>query len=464
MSRHWLTAVVFASVVVLTGNQAQAGDLGVWAVGDMVRIDPESGRAFEDNPTQLPKGASGDHRKGNTVWSAVDRTVQLHAARNEVVAFQVIVEGKAARVDVSASPLSGPSGAVIADTQIKLYREWYIWVDQKLGNQTAKGCMLPLGPGWYPEIAIPLDTPGHGGGFAIPSADFHDPSGTKRPRQTNQAIWVDVHVPTEATPGDYNGQITVRADGKTHTVDVRLSVWDVVIPATMHMHAELMTYGRVAKEPDLALMRAIFRLAHEHRTFVSDSKARPPYDGTRYDWQAFDARFGPVLDGSALTEGPCAGRPIPYWTLPIEFNVDRTVDKRASWVFKDWPLPSQRTPSGFGVVFSDAFKQQLRDAIGRYHAHVVDKGWKDTHFYIWQNSLDEPGLHKTGRALKAGAEQVRAIHDTATLVKAMGIAQISYKLDIGSGFINNKLDLDGDGTRHGAYDVANYLGPVVDCW
>lgn len=457
-------ASVLAACIALGVAGSAGGEVRVWAVDDMVRIDPQTGRVFEGNPTVLRDGVQGDYRKGNAVFSADDRTVRLSAGRNEVVAFQVIVEGRADAVDVVAGPLAGPGGARIAAGQFGLYRQWYIWVDAALGNQQAKGCMLPLGPGWYPEIAIPMDTPKVGRGFSIPSADFHDPSGAKRPKQTNQAVWVDLHVPADATAGEYDGRITVRADGATHALAIKLTVWDFVIPSTMQMHAELMTYGTMVRQPDAAVMLAYFRLAHEHRTVISDSKARPPYDGQRFDWKAFDARLGPLFDGSGLTDGPCAGGAIGYWTLPIEFSVDRTVDKSVSWVFRDWPVVATKTASGFGVVFGEVFAKQVGAAIRRYHRHFVENRWTDTHLYVWQNCLDEPALHKTGRALAAGREQVKAIYDTARLVGALGIGQVSYKLDIGSGFVNNKLDLDGDGKRRGAYDVASYLGPVVDLW
>jgi len=61
-------------------------DVTLWAIDDMVRIDPETGTAFEDNPTQLPGGLPGDYRSRNAVWSAADQTVHLCGARNEVVA------------------------------------------------------------------------------------------------------------------------------------------------------------------------------------------------------------------------------------------------------------------------------------------------------------------------------------------------------------------------------------------
>jgi hypothetical protein len=99
---RWLTslatALVFGMVSAQTSTSADVkvdhpGGLTLWAVGDMVRIDPETGKAFEDNPAQLPGGIARDYRSNNAFWSGKDKTVDLVAARNEVVAFQLIIEG-----------------------------------------------------------------------------------------------------------------------------------------------------------------------------------------------------------------------------------------------------------------------------------------------------------------------------------------------------------------------------------
>jgi hypothetical protein len=430
----------------------------------MVRIDPQTGRAFEENPEQLPGGLSGDYRTQNCVWSAQNRTVRQCGARNEVVAFQVIIEGRAKKVTVEASPLAGAGGSAIDRSRLRLFREWYVPITDEQGNKKAKGCMLPLGGGWYADAAIPLSTPKVGNGFAIPSRDFHDPSSTRFCDQKNQAIWVDVHIPDDAKPGDYTGTITVTADGHPQSIALRLTVWDFAIPRKMNMHAELMNYGATAKEPDTEMMYNYFRLACEHRAVISDNRVKPPYDGGQYDWQQFDRRFGPLFDGSVFSAGPCKGLPIPLWIMPVEYSVDRTADKPHKTPFKDWPLTVRKTPTGYGVVFDEPFRSNLAAAISKFHDHFAAKGWNATHVHVWQDSLDEPGFHKSGQGLKAGAEQAVAIYETAKIVTLLARDSLSYRLDIGSGNINNKLDLDGDGKQRGAYDVAAYFGPVVDFW
>ena len=451
----WLTC----AAVVCAAGVCQAGPVVLWAIGDAVRIDPLTSRAFEDNAKQLPGGLSGDYRKANAVWSAQERAVSLVAARNEVVACQLVIEGQADRVAVRASALRGPGGAMIPASGVTLYREWYVWIDEKKGNATGKACMAPLGAGWYPDALIPLTEARVGNGFAIPSRDFHTPDGKQFPKQVNQAIWVDVHVPTDAKPGQYVGTMTVDADGTSQTVALKVTVWDFVIPSQMHMHAELMNYGQTVREPTPVMLN-YFRLAHEHRVFISDNKAKPAYDGKDYDWAEFDAKFGPIFTGKAFTRGPCAGEPIPYWTFPIEYYVLRP-DKQNKRSTRDWPLSPLKTASGYGVQFTEQVQRDLLHAIRKWDEHFVKNGWTRTMHMVFQNSLDEPGFHKNGEGLKAGREQAIAIYETARLVQQAKPRVIEYKLDIGGGNSGNKLDLDGNGKAEGPKDVANYLGPVV---
>ncbi|MCD6364875.1 MAG: DUF4091 domain-containing protein, partial [Planctomycetes bacterium] len=101
-------------------------------------------------------------------------------------------------------------------------------------------------------------------------------------------------------------------------------------------------------------------------------------------------------------------------------------------------------------------------AMKKWQAHFVAKGWTKTRHGIFQNCLDEPGFHKSGEGLKAGAEQAVAIFETAKIVKDSGVDLIFYKLDIGGGNNRCELDLDGNGKVEGPVDVANYFGPYIE--
>lgn len=456
--------ILLSSAVVCLGQSApasQAGTFRLWAIDDMVRIDPETGKAFEENPRQLPGGLTGDYQKRNTVWSAKDNTVSLVGARNEVVAFQVIIDGQGEGFRVETTPLAGQAGTIPL-ANIQAFRQWYIHLPEQ---KPMKGSYTPLAGGWYPDVCIPLSEAKYGNGFSIPSKDFHDPAGEKFPAQKNQAIWVDIHIPANAKPGTYTGKITAKnAAGDAKSIAVTLDVWDFAIPSEMNMIAHLINFGETIKEKDPAMMYAYHRMAMAHRTYISDDGAPSfTFDGREFDWKAFDERYGRLFDGSAFTEGPTAGQPLPTWPFPIEFAIARP-DKGRKVAGRDWPLPATKTASQCGVVLTDEYKKGLIEVLKKVDAHFAEKGWNRTSLLVYQNCLDEAGYHKAGEQLEAAKEQAKAIRETASVLRQAGLKRFRYRIDIGSGFINNKLDLDGNGQAEGPMDVAKYFAATTDTW
>src|SRR3989442_14757207 len=112
------------------GWSAGAG-MEVWAIGDSVRIDPIRSQAFEDNHELFPDGIHGNYKQSNLVWDAGARRVSLKAARNETVAFQIVIERtveKLSNIKLALGELIGPNGARIPAANVDLFREWYVHV------------------------------------------------------------------------------------------------------------------------------------------------------------------------------------------------------------------------------------------------------------------------------------------------------------------------------------------------
>ena len=105
-----VTLIVLAGAIVLwaAGWEARGGEavsergVNVWAAGDGVRVDPETGRYLEDRTDLFPDYPTGEYRSRNPLWDAGKGRVSLHAARNEFVSFQFVVEpdGPVGRVSV----------------------------------------------------------------------------------------------------------------------------------------------------------------------------------------------------------------------------------------------------------------------------------------------------------------------------------------------------------------------------
>ena len=83
---------------------AQAA-IDVWAVGECIRINPQTGVAYEDNRVYAGD-LKGDYRNQNLVWDRKQNLVRLFGGRNEVVAFQLILRSEDLRqIRVSVSDL-----------------------------------------------------------------------------------------------------------------------------------------------------------------------------------------------------------------------------------------------------------------------------------------------------------------------------------------------------------------------
>jgi hypothetical protein len=171
------------------------------------------------------------------------RAAVLSAARNEYAPFQIAVRagtGGLKHVNAVAGPLVSKRGHAIPADRITLYREHYIEVRKSSPKSKAT-------PGWYPDALIP----------------FLDPSTGKPPvsarfvaapfdiaADSNQPLWVDVLTPSDATPGEYIGTITISAEGiRPHRVPIQLTIWDFTLPETPSMRTH---FGDADVNPQLS--------------------------------------------------------------------------------------------------------------------------------------------------------------------------------------------------------------------
>ena len=195
-----LFGAAFVPQVVKPLRLVQERDWTVWTVSSMARI----GRS------DPPQSRSG---------------VNIRAARGEYEAFQVVVSGGSSAVtsvDVEASDMAGPEGSTIPRESLALYREHYVQVthpspDPGRGNR-------PLGIGWYPDALIPIGGPRIASQGELKGVPFDVGA------NTNQPLWVDVHVPFDAHPGTYTGTLRVSTARQERRVPISLRVWDFAVP------------------------------------------------------------------------------------------------------------------------------------------------------------------------------------------------------------------------------------------
>jgi hypothetical protein len=371
------------------------GEAEVAILDELDKVQPVTGE-------MIPKQPDG-YLAANHLWSAKEKRIRLHAARNEFVGFQVLLRGKIQGV----RPRLTFPGAEAAKIRV----EWgnYHHVLSKKG---------PL-----PDPIVPLSGP-----VSVPSASESIEG------QNSLGLHAEVYVPHEVKPGDYKGRLTLDAGGQTLALDVLLRVWDFTLPDYLSFLPEMNCYGLPANE------RAYYRLAHRHRTAlnrvpysqkgtVSDGCA-PGWDGRTLDWSAWDRRFGPYLDGSAFVDLPRRGVPLECFYLPLHEN---------------WPTTMADNYNGSywaDRAFPASYRRNFVEVSRQTAAHFEAKKWHETLFHVFLNNkvdfkrngwsrgsspwlLDEPASFQDYWALRYFG---KAFHEGRN--QAPGRAKLVFRCDI----------------------------------
>jgi hypothetical protein len=248
-----------SALFLLPSLVAAQTSLQVWAVND--------GEKVEKDDLNHPAKAR------NSIWDG--RRVKLFGARNEVIAFQLIVEAgnkPVEKLSVSFAGLTHKNGKAqiayappaadptdYAGRPIQLFSENYMHVTEptraswiyRLGTPSA-----PKDPtGWKPVQLVPENAKPGRGGFPLKVA----------PR-TNQPIWIDIYTARGLPAGVYTGRVAVNADGGITHVPVELELFDFTLPDENSMHA-MVYYERVQPESYQGrdLDAEFHRFAHRQR-------------------------------------------------------------------------------------------------------------------------------------------------------------------------------------------------------
>lgn len=147
------------------------------------------------------------------VPSASGSSVELFAARNEPESFLLVVRPtrRLNNFRVEASGFTGTPGRMIAGSAVSIKHVAYVKVTKPTGG-----------------IGIPLEWPDPLPPYEGPSTAYAD---------ENNPLWITVHVPENASPGVYRGQIRLSADAWNKDVPVTLTVWGFALPPRAHMRS-----------------------------------------------------------------------------------------------------------------------------------------------------------------------------------------------------------------------------------
>ena len=291
---------------------AQSAITAVWAVDDGEKIRQDD----MHNPAK--------YGVNNSVWDGT--RVAIFGARNEIVAFQLIIEAAetpAKNVTVTLDSLvngkaiiaNSPSADVYSSVgrRIDLFVEHYVHVTQRSpfdgghGFYNARPLPDDMFTGWIPDALVPFDAPikapAHGQGGAPFSIDVGK----------TQAVWVDIYIPKDASPGSYTG--TARVFEGEHVVaalPLSVDVFDFELPDETHAKSffswnpDLLTarYGLAENSAEYwDVFRRFMNFCHRHRIDLVDG---------RQSLGAFRTHLAEYYTGSAYRpeysyEGPGEG-------------------------------------------------------------------------------------------------------------------------------------------------------------
>lgn len=329
--------------------------MSIFLIGDLFRVDGATGACVE---------------AGFPDACAPQAALSLVAGRNQYVSFQVVFAPESGRLEAASvdfTPLSGPAGTIEA-AQYDAYVEWFHHIEGAL----VPDMLLP-----YPQtpLRIPQD-----------KAYLED--------QRVGALWVDLYIGRDVSPGLYRGEVRASAAGEKAALTVEILIKAAVIPEGGQITADFNNYAdslsphfdSLRQNPDryhdgsyFAVETAFYRMAREHRGLFHNLPYRhssaipesfvPELAGEGKamrvaSWSLFDAHFGPLLDGSAFKGSRVSERPLEFMYLP--FNLG-------------WPASYEKWGR-------KGYKTEYRRILWEFTRHFEEKGWDKTWLEILLNN------------------------------------------------------------------------------
>jgi len=290
---------------------------------------------------------------------ATSPAVQLEPARHDHEAVQIIVRPTEplGGLVASAGSLVGPGGAKIPADSIRILQVYYHFVHHPTDQSGIRE--------WWHDALPPLDEP-----IDVAAGQ-------------NQPLWVLVHVPPDAEPGDYAGRVSLSAKGFSAQIPLRLHVWDFALPKRNHLETNygfsvhnVFRYHGLKTEADKRKVLDLYQQSFaEHRIspydptpldpirvkFLSDQD--PPR--AEVDFSAFDRAMERAVEQYGFTG----------YRLPIQGMGGGTFHRRYPPKIAAF---DEETPE-YQAMFSSY--------VGQLEKHLREKGWLDMAYVYW---FDEP--------------------------------------------------------------------------
>jgi len=413
------------TVIAEPGDFSPADQLGPIALSDIAQVWANDGG---DKVTRDELRATGDPGAvHNLVWDGT--TISLFGARNEVVAFNLVIEAPtsdATDVNVNLTSLTGPGGASISTVpasgdgvfnyvgrNIELFYVRYLEIkgistdlfflgydyderhipercrrpyDEETGEGTGSWEDRPCHNKLYPDIAVPLEL----------YSPFTIPSGA------NQSLWGDIYIPKTTPAGVYTGVIAITEENTlTWQIPISLHVYNFALPDLPNARTMLFLcsecindryLGEEYPEPgssvyaqSLELADRHFQLAHRHKISLIDESVE---EVEQMDETWTDRLSGALFAASKGYDGVGVG---------VGNNV-YSIGTYGSWPWQGGTKAEMWTNTGDWV---DWFDSQAFATPTDYFLYLIDESDDYDQIEQWADWIDEnPG---SGRRLMSMA-------------------------------------------------------------
>jgi len=389
------------------GPLPKLGGCEVAVIDTLDKVHPVSGAFI---PPQSP-----EYLRANHLWNAKGRTIHLHAARGEIVNFQVLLKGQTTAPVVPSLTGLEPLGPGLRISFAELRS-------------------VPTDAGPMPDALVPVRQ-----GLRIPSPD------NRTDGQTHGSLVVELVIPTGAPSGTQRGTLILTAGPESLALPLTLTIRPFALPDELTFLAEMNCYGVPGGSRDVNLERSYYQLAHYHRTTLNhvsyshngrvEDGCAPVWNGRDLDWSQWDERFQPLLNGTAFQDLPRSGIPVECFYLPLHEN---------------WPTPMEGHYNGdywADRAFSEKHRRDFARVTALFQQHFAERGWNRTLFLGYLNNkvdykrngwsratspwlLDEPANWQDYIALKHFGELFQEGVQAATAQQSATSARLLFRADI----------------------------------
>ncbi len=350
---------------------AAAGELGI-----QLALLPPTIRVAQDGPVD---GAAN---------------VRLTGARGETVSLQVTVTAMNGLLEggsVSVQPSGATGGKALPATWVELFREAYVPVRHSAPRATRA-------PGLIADALIPFKNPYSGQVIPEPRWKEEKRSGPRFGADgfevysgQHQPLWVDVHIPTDAAPGEYEAVLHVTArHSRSAEIPLLLTVWNFSLPAgPTHENSfggfeGLRGYHHLEKDN-----QKYNRLEERYIGMLAAHRINPPIPARLWP--------KPGADGTVL--------------------FDAEADSRLTEFVNRYHLTTIQVPA---APYGDVVKAHRPEAIRFYKtlfAYLEKKGW-DKGAYLYM--LDEPN---DAKAYEEVRQLGALVHQVAPKLRRLVVEQ-----------------------------------------